>query len=338
MIRTDDKEAVPLLAVTCLRALDGRANVHSPLIEVLRHLLALLLNQGHRVLLLHHKRLHVLEQLRQLNHLRLDLLDRRVAVLHVGERLARLPAAIALEQGLAEDLLVGILDRIAHLGLGRIGADNPVLAGHLRLQLLAEVALDVLVLVDGGLELAVHLAELRRVLGAAGLGLLLDRLDARCEAAVHGHRLAAHRVELGVGRALLARIRVVERALLEHADRLQVALDGVDAFVNLAALVQDGVGVLLAAELLAVLGQGLQFDVLAWAGLLGCIRSCFFNASFAHHHSYHGLRFLRSGCFHCILHCCNHHPKGQCPAGHMGSTHRHSCRSEVSTMRRYIAR
>lgn len=193
----------------------------SPLIEVLLHLLTLLLNHRDRVLLLHNQRLHILEQLRQLNHLRLDLLDRFVAVLHVAERLARLAAAIALEESLAENLLVGgILDGLAHLGLGSLRPDNPVLTRHLRLELLAEVALNVLVLVDGGLELAVNLSELWRVLGAAGLGLLLERLDARGEAAVHGHRLGAHRVELAVSRALLAGVGVVEGALLEHADGL----------------------------------------------------------------------------------------------------------------------
>ena len=236
----------------------------SPLIEILLHLLSLLLNHRNRILLLHHQRLHILEQLRQLNHLRLDLLDRRVAILHIAQRLVRLPTTTALQQRLAEHLLRRILYRLAHLRLRSIRADNLILPRHLRLQLLAEVALDVLVLVDGSLELTIHLPELRRVLGAARLGLLLERLDARREAAVHGHCLRAHGVELAVRRALLAGIRVVERALLEHADGVQVALDGVDAFVDLAALVEDGVRVLLVAELLAVLGQGLQLDVLAW--------------------------------------------------------------------------
>lgn len=188
-----------------------------------------------------------------------------MAVLDGVQRSAALATAVALEQGLGKDLLVGgVLDGLAHLLLGGIRAHDAVLAGHLVLQLLPEGRIHALVLLDGGLELAVDLADLRGVLGRAGVGLLLEGADAAGEVAVHGHGLGGDGVELTVGGALFGGVGVVEGALLEDGEVAQAILDSVDAIIDIAALVQDVVGVVLLSELGAVGGEGFHLDVLAW--------------------------------------------------------------------------
>lgn len=231
---------------------------------MLHDLLALHLNVGDCGLLLHHQRLHVLEQLRELDHLRLDLLDGRVPVLDCAQRRAALTPPVALQQRLREDLLVGcVLDGLAHLLLRRLRAHDAVLARHLLLELLPEGRVHALVVLDGGLQLAIDLADLRGVLGRARVGLLLDGLDARGEVAVHGHGLRGDGVELAVGAALGRRVGVIEGALLEGREVVEAALDLVDAAIDLATLVEDVVGVSLAAKLRAVGREWRHLDVLA---------------------------------------------------------------------------
>lgn len=69
---------------------------------------------------------------------------------------------------------------------------------------------------------------------------------------------------MAVGGGSDRRIWVIQRALLQVLQLLELALDVVDALVDGAALVQDGVGVAGGgAELLAVVGEGLELDGLA---------------------------------------------------------------------------
>lgn len=217
MKHTNNTQTVPFLAVTCACAFNTKINLLSALAKVVLDLLAILLSQSNSILLLYNQGFHILEKMRQLHYLALNFLNCVMAVLDAAESLARLAAAIALEECLAEDLPVrGILDSFADLGVRRIGVDNLVLTLYLGLELRAEVALDVLVLIDGSLKPAVDLAKLQRVLRAAGLRLLLERLDASSEAAVHNHCLRAHRVD----GALLAGVGVSEGVLLELADSI----------------------------------------------------------------------------------------------------------------------
>ena len=78
---------------------------------------------------------------------------------------------------LLEDRRIRVCNSFPDLFLSRIGAHNTVLALSCRLGVSPEISLESLVLVDRGLEAAVNLANLRRVPGAAGLGLALDVLD-----------------------------------------------------------------------------------------------------------------------------------------------------------------
>lgn len=152
--------------------------------------------------------------------------------------------AVTLHQSLAEDLVVaGILDSSANLGLGGIRADNAVLAGHLVLGTLAELRLNLLVALDGLLETSVNAADLGLVLGRVRLGVGLDGADAVGEGSVKSHGVCGERVELAVGHARGRGIGIIESTLLEHTKLLKVALDLVNASVNVTALIEDGVGV-----------------------------------------------------------------------------------------------
>lgn len=262
--RTNDEQTPPLLPPRRLGTLDTRLQLLVPLLHIVNDLLTLGLDIHHGRLLLHHQDIHILEQLRQLDHLALDLLDGLVPALHGIQGGSGLSLSVALQQGLAEDLLLRrVLDRLLHLLLRGVGPHDAVLSRHLRLQLAAEVGLDVLVLVDGRLELAIRLANLRRVARTPRLGLRLDGLDAAGEVAVHGHGVRTQGVELPVRGRLGAAVGVVEGALLEHAEAREVLLDGLDALVDGAAFVEDGIGVLgSAAKGAAVLGQGRHLDIL----------------------------------------------------------------------------
>ncbi|GKT41627.1 uncharacterized protein ColSpa_01808 [Colletotrichum spaethianum] len=232
---------------------------------VLDDLLALLLDLGDGGLLLDDEHVHVLEQLGELDHLLLNLLQGGLAVLDGVEDGVGLGLAAALHDGLLEDLGAGagVLDGLADLALVGVGADDPVLAGHLVLGALAEGGLDLLVLLDGALETAIDAADLRRVPGRLAVGAGLDCADAIGERAVHGHGLGGEGVELAGGRRARRRVGVGEGALLQHAQLVQVGLDLVDALVDGAALVEDGVGVRL-AEAARVLGEGFHLDVGSW--------------------------------------------------------------------------
>jgi hypothetical protein len=94
----DDEQAPPLLAVAAPCLFDGAADLCVGLDDVLVDLLALLLNVGNEGLLLLHNLIEVLEQLGELDHLALDILDGLVALLDVAEGRRGLAAAVGVEQ------------------------------------------------------------------------------------------------------------------------------------------------------------------------------------------------------------------------------------------------
>jgi hypothetical protein len=93
-----DEQAPPLLAVAAARRGDCGANLLVAFCDVLADLLALLLNVGDHGLLLLHDLVEVLEELGELDHLTLDVLDRFVALLDVAQGGAGLPTAVRAEE------------------------------------------------------------------------------------------------------------------------------------------------------------------------------------------------------------------------------------------------
>jgi hypothetical protein len=178
-----------------------------------------------------------------------------VAVLDSAESSARAALAIALHERLLEDLTTtgGVLDGSANLLLRSIGAHNTVLTGHLVLGALAELRLDLLVLLDGGLEATVDPTDLGAVPWARCIRAGLDLANTVGEGTVESHGLGGEGVELAVGLARGRAVGIVEGTLLDHAELLQVLFDGVDTTVDVAALVQDGIGVAVGRT--SVVGQ-----------------------------------------------------------------------------------
>jgi hypothetical protein len=258
---TTDTQADPLLLASLAGRVDGDANLLVTLIEVLDHLLGLLLNLGDGNLLLDDQGVHILEQLGELNHLLLNLDKGGVTILDSAESGAGAALAVALHKGLLEDLTTGsVLDSGLDLSFAGIGANDTVLAGHLVLGALSELRLNLLVLLNGRLEAAVDTGDVGVVLCRPGLRVGLDDADAFCEAAVEAHGVGREGIELLVGGARGRAVGVIECSLLDVTELLKVLLDGVDAAVNVAALVQDGVGVAM-AEGAGVVGEGLHLDV-----------------------------------------------------------------------------
>lgn len=237
-------QAPPLPLASISRALNRNANLLSSLVHVLNNFLALHLNVRDSRFLLHNQCLHILEQLSELNHLLLNLLDSLVSVLHSVKSRSALASSIALEQSLREDLLVrGILHSLANFSFRSIWSNNAVLASHLLLQPLSERGVHGLVFLDCSLKLTVNFAKLRCILGRSGLALLLDRFDSASEVAVHGHRLGGNGIELSVGLAVGGGIGVIERALLKLGKVSEVLFDRVDAFVDFTQLVENCIGI-----------------------------------------------------------------------------------------------
>lgn len=265
---TADTQAPPLLLAGLARGVHGHANLLVTLVEVLDNLLALLLDLRDGGLLLDDEDVHVLEELGQLDHLLLNLLQGSLAVLDGRQHGVGLLLATGLHDGLLENLGTGtgILHSLTDLALVGVGAHNAVLTGHLVLGALAELGLDLLVLLDGALQAAVDAADLRRVLGRLAFGGGLDLADAVCEGAVLGHRLGGEGVELAGGGGVRGGVCVGECSLLQHAELVEVLLDLVDALVDGSALVQDRVRVGGLAEAAGVLGEGFHFDVRSCEG------------------------------------------------------------------------
>lgn len=166
LILTTDTQADPLLLASLAGRVDGDANLLVTLIEVLDDLLGLLLNLGDGNLLLDDQGVHVLEQLGELDHLLLNLDKGGVTILDSAESGTGAALAVALHKGLLENLATsGILDGGLNLSFAGIGANNTVLASHLVLGALSELRLNLLVLLDGGLETAVDTGDVGVVLG-----------------------------------------------------------------------------------------------------------------------------------------------------------------------------
>lgn len=90
----DDEQAPPLLAVPAACLVDCAADLGVGLDDVVVDFLALLLNVGDEGFLLLHDLIEVLEQLGELDHLALDVLDRFVTLLDVAEGGRGLAAAV----------------------------------------------------------------------------------------------------------------------------------------------------------------------------------------------------------------------------------------------------
>jgi hypothetical protein len=93
-----DKQAPPLLAVATTRADDCGANLLVSFCDVLANLLALLLDIGNQRLLLLNNLVEILEELSELDHLALDVLDGFVALLDIAEGGAGLTAAVRAQE------------------------------------------------------------------------------------------------------------------------------------------------------------------------------------------------------------------------------------------------
>lgn len=163
---TTDGEAPPLLLARRASSVDSDLNLLVTLDKVLGDFLALLLNLGNGLLLLDNNSIHILEHLGKLDHLALDALNLGVTILDGVEGGAGLSLATALHKSLAEDgAAIRVRNGLSYLVLASLGSHDAVLAGHLVLGLLAELRLDLLVLLDDRLEAAVDAADLWRVLG-----------------------------------------------------------------------------------------------------------------------------------------------------------------------------
>lgn len=258
-----DTQAPPLLLAGLARGFDGDTNLLVALVQVLDDLLALLLNLCDGGLLLDDEHIHVLEQLCELHHLLLDLLQSGLAVLDGIEDAVSLGLAAGLHDGLLEDLGTGtgVLNSGADLLLVGVGAHNAVLASHLILCAFAELGLDLLVLLNGTFQAAVDAADLRRVLGRLALGGGLDLANTVGERAVHGHGLGGEGIELTGGRGRGGGIGIGDGSVLQHAQLVQVGLDLVNSLVDGSAFVEDRFGVGRLAEAAGVLCEGFHLDV-----------------------------------------------------------------------------
>jgi hypothetical protein len=119
-----------------------------------------------------------------------------------------------------------------------IWSDDAVLALSRSLGVPTELCLEILVLVDGCLQPAVHLSDLRGISRVARLGLGFDVLHAGDEGAVARHDLGAHVRNLRRGHVRTG------QDLLEHAlQRVELAVNLVEGAVDLSALVQNRIGI-----------------------------------------------------------------------------------------------
>lgn len=236
--------------------------MHIRLLKLLDGILGLVLNLEQGLLLLDDHGVEILHQLRQLCHLLLNLQQLLVSVLDLVQDRAGLALPGALHHGLLEDLLAAgrhVFDSGTDLiGVG-IGPHDAVLSLHLALHLLTVRGLDLLELLDGGLELPVDAVDLALV--AAGVGLALQLTDPLDQSSVGSHGVGGQLVELAVGAR--GRVGLVEGAVLQHAQLLEVLLDAIHAIGDVTDLVQDvcGVG---CTEGGAALGERSHLDIVAW--------------------------------------------------------------------------
>ena len=244
-VLTADTKTDPLLLPRGTSAINGFADVLVARDEMRVRLLSLLLDILHQRLLLHDDRIQVLEQLLQLDHGALDLLDGIVALLHIAQSGLRLASTIRIEECLLEYLrIAAVHGGFPDLGLVGFGVDDQVLPALLLLHFFPELALLRLVRVDRLPYPAVQRVDLWLVHGLLRFSLALDSLHAVGQAAVAGHDVGAHGVDLLVCGAIAA-----HEAALHALEVCQAVLEVVDGATDCAALVEDGVRV-------AALGYG----------------------------------------------------------------------------------
>lgn len=103
---TRDTQADPLLLARSTGSVDSRSDLLVALVQVVDNLLAFLLDLCDRGLLLDNQRVHILEQLRQLDHLLLDLDQSIVTILHGAQSGTSTTLTIAMHKRLLEYLSV----------------------------------------------------------------------------------------------------------------------------------------------------------------------------------------------------------------------------------------
>lgn len=244
VILTSNAQAHPLLPSGSSGLLNGPIELGVGLGYVLGDFFSALFNLRDCGLLLYHQGLEILEELRKLNHLSFNLLNVLVALGNVACHRLRLTTAIALDQSRAEDLLVvGIFHSFPHFGIRGIWADNAILSSHLFLRRFSELSLDLLVLIDGGLQSAIHLANLWRIARISRLGLLLDVLDSAHQPSVLGHDAVPRAVNFNAQRRLRRGICVGQVARLKTSQTLQVRFNLIDGLVNCSTFIEDSVGI-----------------------------------------------------------------------------------------------
>ena len=236
---TADSQTNPLLLPRRTGRINGLADLLVTAHKVRVRLLGLLLDILHQRILLDDDGVQVLEQLLQLDHGALDLLDRVVALLHIAQRALRLASAVRVEQRLLEDLCVAaVLRGFPDLGFRGFGVDDQVLAALLLLHLFAELRFLRLVRVDRLPYPAVQGVDLRLVHWLLCLPLALDALYTICQPAVAGHDVGGHGVDFFIRGAIAA-----DEAALHALQVGEAVLEIVNRTADGAALVEDGIGV-----------------------------------------------------------------------------------------------
>jgi hypothetical protein len=265
-----DTKADPLLFARSPGTYDRTVDLHIALLQVLVRVHGLCLDILHHRLLLHDNSVQILEQLLQLEHGLLDLLDGGMALTDVGECTLSLTATIRVHESLLEDLGIRAFARsFLNLLLGRIGPDNEELSALLLLHVLSELALHLLVRVDGLANATVQGVDLGLVPGVLRLVARLDTLHTVGKSAVAAHDICAEGVDF------LARVaRRGDELTLAALEGGKTGLEVVDRAADGAAVVEDGIGV-CGVLLLCVRVVGLA-HVLHFDGLLACgrVRTC----------------------------------------------------------------
>ena len=265
-----DTKADPLLFARSACAHDRAVDLHVALLQVLVCVHGLCLDVLHHGLLLHDNGVQILEQLLQLEHSLLDLLDSGMALADVRERTLSLTAAIRVHERLLEDLGIrAFTSGFLNLLLGRIGPDNEELSALLFLHVLPELALNLLVRVDGLANATVQGVDLGLVPWVLRLVARLDTLHTVGKSAVAAHDICAEGVDF------FARVaRRGDELTLAALEGGKTGLEVVDRAADGAAIVEDSIGVcgvLLLCVRVVGLAHVLHFDgLLTWGGVRTC--------------------------------------------------------------------
>lgn len=196
-------------------------------------LLSLLLDILYHWLLLNNNLIQILEELLQLQHGLLNLLNRIVALLDIAQSALRLTLAVGVEQSLLEDLHVAaVVCCLAHFGLGGLWVHDAVLSRLLLTRLFPEGGFEFLVVCDLCLDFLVKEVYLRLVHALAGRGFRFDAFHLAGEFAVCGHDFGAEGFDVAVGGVAGA-----EKVILHALELREFGVDGIDAGGDGAAFV-----------------------------------------------------------------------------------------------------